>query len=88
MTLQSWLQNRWLTPHDPSAEEVVDLLAAVDRDLDDAALDRLSRNLSTYERAGMTSPSEADEVYRLATRLREDVITWLADRHPDLLPDA
>ena len=148
MTLQSWLENRWLTAHDPSPEEVADLLAAVDRDLEDAALDRLSpdwrfniaynaalqmatlalaaegyrperqraheraiqslrltiaadtrlvdtlegmrrkRNVSTYERAGTTSPSEADEVYRLATRLREDVMTWLADRHADLLPDA
>jgi len=42
MTLQSWLENRWLTKHDPSPEEIADLLAVVDRDLEDAALDRLS----------------------------------------------
>ena len=148
MTLQSWLKNRWLTKHDPSPEEIADLLAVVDRDLEDAALDQLSpdgrlniaynaalqlatlalaaegyrperqrshertiqslrltiaadarlvdtldgvrrkRNLGTYERAGTTSPSEADEVYRLAIRLREDVVKWLADGHPNLVPDA
>ena len=73
MTLQSWLENRWLTKHDPSPDEIADLLAVVD--------------LGTYERAGTTSPSEADEVYRLAIRLREDVVKWLADGHPNLVPD-
>ena len=147
MTLQSWLENRWLTRHDRSPEEVADLLAVVDRDLEDAALDGLSpdwrlniaynaalqlatlalaaegyrperqrsheraiqslrltitadarlvdtldgvrrkRNLTNYERAGTTSPSEANEVYRLATQLREDVMKWLVDRHRDLVPD-
>ena len=48
---------------------------------------RRKRNLSNYERAGATSPSEADEVYRLATTLREDVVQWLVDRHPDLVGD-
>jgi len=42
-------------------------------------------NLTNYERAGTTPPSEADEVYRVATRLREDVVEWLVDRHPDLV---
>jgi len=145
MTLQTWLKNRWLTKHQRSPEEVADLLTIVDRDLEDASVDRLSpdwrlsiahnaalqlatlalaaegyrperlraheraiqslrltiaadprlvdtldgvrrkRNLTNYERAGTTSPSEANEVYRLATRLREDVVKWLVDRHPDLV---
>ena len=145
MTLQTWLKNRWLTKHQRSPEEVADLLAIVDRDLEDASVDRLSpdwrlsiahnaalqlatlalaaegnrperlraheraiqslrltiaadprlvdtldgvrrkRNLINYERAGTTSPSEANEVYRLATRLREDVVKWMVDRHPDLV---
>ena len=42
MTLESWRENRWLTKHDPSPEEIADLLAVVDRDLEDAALDQLS----------------------------------------------
>jgi len=145
MTLQTWLKNRWLTKHQRSPEEVADLLTIVDRDLEDASVDRLSpdwrlsiahnaalqlatlalaaegyrperlraheraiqslrltiaadprlvdtldgvrrkRNLINYERAGTTSPSEANEVYRLATRLREDVVKWMVDRHPDLV---
>jgi hypothetical protein len=145
MTLQTWLKNRWLTKHQRSPEEVADLLAIVDRDLEDASVDRLSpdwrlsiaynaalqlatlalaaegyrperlraheraiqslrltiaadsrfvdtldgvrrkRNHTNYERAGTTSPSEANEVYRLAIRLREDVVKWLVDRHPDLV---
>ena len=36
MTLQSWLTNRWLVEHEPSAEEIADLLSVVDRDLPDA----------------------------------------------------
>ena len=107
MTLQTWLKNRWLTKHQRSPEEVADLLAVVDRDLEDASVESLrltiaadnrlvdtldgmrrKRNLINYERAGTTSRSEASEVYRLATRLREDVLKWLVDRHPDLVPDA
>ena len=49
---------------------------------------RRKRNRANYERAGTTSPSEANEVYRLATRLREDVVQWLVDRHPGLVRDA
>ncbi len=33
MTLEQWQSNGWLTPHTPSREEIVDLLAAADRDL-------------------------------------------------------
>jgi len=36
------LENRWLVEHQPSPEETADLLAVVDRDLQDAAVDRLS----------------------------------------------
>lgn len=42
MTLQRWLANRWLVEHEPSAAEIADLLAVVDRDLGDAGIDRLS----------------------------------------------
>ncbi len=42
MSLSDWLANRWLVEHRGSPEEIADLLAVVDRDLEDAALDRLS----------------------------------------------
>jgi hypothetical protein len=42
MTLKSWFENRWLTAHESSREEIADLLAVVDRDLEDAAVDGLS----------------------------------------------
>lgn len=42
MSLSAWADNRWIVPHAASREEVADLLAVVDRDLTDAAVDRLS----------------------------------------------
>lgn len=33
MSLQSWRQNSWLVEHEPSAEEISNLLAISDRDL-------------------------------------------------------
>jgi hypothetical protein len=40
--LADWLANRWIVAHEPSREEIADLLAVVERDLKDAALPRLS----------------------------------------------
>jgi hypothetical protein len=42
MSLDTWLRNRWLVEHQTSPEEVADLLAVVNRDIDDAAIERLS----------------------------------------------
>jgi hypothetical protein len=36
MTLQQWADNGWLEPHVTSPEEIANLLAIVDRDLEDA----------------------------------------------------
>ncbi len=36
MTLKQWADNGWLKPHRTSRKEIHDLLAIVDRDLDDA----------------------------------------------------
>ena len=49
MTLKSWLENRWLVAHEPSAEEIGDLLGVVDRDLRDAGI----RGLSADWRVGI-----------------------------------
>jgi hypothetical protein len=37
MTLQQWAESGWLKPHAPSREEMANLLAIVDRDLEEAA---------------------------------------------------
>jgi len=37
MTLRQWASSGWLKPHDPSREEMDNLLAIVDRDLEEAA---------------------------------------------------
>lgn len=42
MSLSDWLANRWLVAHSASLEEITDLFAVVDRDLEDAAVARLS----------------------------------------------
>jgi hypothetical protein len=42
MSLRNWLTNHWLVPHEPSREEIADLLAVAERDLTDAAIKSLS----------------------------------------------
>jgi hypothetical protein len=48
---------------------------------------RKKRNIDDYERAGSTSIKEAAELRDLARQLRDDVRSWLARTHPDLLYD-
>jgi hypothetical protein len=42
VSLRDWLANRWIVAHEPNAREIADLFAVVDRDLEDAAVPRLS----------------------------------------------
>jgi hypothetical protein len=49
---------------------------------------RKKRNLSDYERSGVVSDREADEMVRLATDLRQVVAKWLRENHPRLLAGA
>ena len=42
MSLQDWLDSRWIVAHQASVEEIRDLFAVVDRDLADAAIANLS----------------------------------------------
>jgi len=42
MSLRDWLDNRWIVAHEPTVEEMADLLAVVDRDLEAAAIPALS----------------------------------------------
>ena len=42
MTLENWLTSRWLTEHQASPQEIADLLAVVDRDIEASAIEQLS----------------------------------------------
>lgn len=146
MSLRDWLANRWIVVHQPTTDEISDLLAVVDRDLADAAVPRLSadwrlgisynaalqlatlalaasgyrpgreraherailslrhtvgvpqarvdlldavrrkRNQMNYERAGMTSDSEAAELHQVVVEMREKVVRWIKQHHNDLCP--
>ncbi len=56
---------------------------------DPAAIDRLDkfrqkRNISDYERAGLVTEQEAEEMIALAKQLRDDVEQWLRANYPNL----
>jgi len=42
MTLRKWVEYGWLRPHESSREEIRNLLAVVDRDLENARIEKLS----------------------------------------------
>ena len=42
MSLKDWLRNRWLVEHEPSLQEIGDLMTVVDRDLADCQSSGLS----------------------------------------------
>jgi hypothetical protein len=46
---------------------------------------RKKRNISSYDLAGSVSDREADEMFSLATNLREDVESWIRTTWPTLL---
>lgn len=145
MNLKNWQLNGWLTAHETSPQEIADLLAVADRDLQDCTVSGLSadwrlniaynaalqsaaaalaasgyravreahhfrviqslvytidlsaavvtqfdvfrkkRNIGGYERAGMVSDHEADEMLSLAKNIRKKVEDWLNKKYPELL---
>lgn len=46
---------------------------------------RKKRNIGGYERAGLVSDAEADEMVALAKRLRKEVEKWIRTNFPQLL---
>ena len=46
---------------------------------------RKKRNIGDYERAGLVSRAESNEMVALAQRLRQEVGDWLEANHPELL---
>lgn len=47
---------------------------------------RKKRNIGGYETAGLVSEQEAGEMQHLAVSLRDEVLVWLRNNHPKLLP--
>ena len=146
MSLNDWLANRWIVAHEPAVEEIADLFAVVDRDLEVAGLPSLSadwqlgigynavlqlatlalaaegfrmgrdraherailslrhtagieartvdlldavrrkRNQINYEHAGATSAADAAAFHKVVMALRREVVRWLAQKHPALVP--
>lgn len=52
------------------------------RYLDDC---RKKRNVVEYEYVGGASEADADELIRFVKEFRDEVITWLAKKHPELV---
>ena len=48
---------------------------------------RRMRNINDYERAGFVSDGEAEEMLALAKRLREEVLAWIREKHPAMVPE-
>jgi len=46
---------------------------------------RKKRNVGGYERAGIVSDQEVEEMISLARRIRREVRSWIEREHPDLL---
>ena len=45
---------------------------------------RIKRNTVEYDVAGRTSPEEAAELIEFTDELKQDVLDWLRNRHPEL----
>ena len=48
---------------------------------------RKKRNISGYDRAGMVSKQEANEMLKLAIHLRQKIAEWLRENHPTLMKE-
>jgi hypothetical protein len=46
---------------------------------------RKKRNISGYERAGLVSDADADEMHAIARGLRDDVVAWLRTHYAGLM---
>ena len=46
---------------------------------------RKKRNIGGYERAGLVSDHDADEMLGLAKDIRQEVVRCLQEKYPDLL---
>ena len=72
--------------HERAILSLRDTVDADPKTVDLLDLTRRKRNLVNYERAGMTSATEAEEVHAAATALRGEVVRWLKRKHRALCP--
>lgn len=47
---------------------------------------RRRRNVAVYERAGVVSQAEAEELHLQVKRLRDEIVAWLRLEKPELAP--
>ncbi|MFA4985188.1 MAG: hypothetical protein WC712_01260 [Candidatus Brocadiia bacterium] len=47
---------------------------------------RSKRNVTDYDRAGEISEHDAEEIRAEAREFREEILAWLAENHPNLVP--
>jgi hypothetical protein len=68
--------------------QALPLILGPDRQGDADYLDtcRSKRNIAEYDAAGQVSPKEAKELTAFARELRETVIAWVGNKHPELSP--
>jgi hypothetical protein len=68
--------------------QALPLILGAERQGDADYLDacRSKRNLAEYDSAGQVSAKEAKELAAFARELREAVVEWLGERHPELSP--
>jgi hypothetical protein len=78
MTLQNWQANGWLRQHETSPQEIADLLRIVERDLQDAC--RVKRNQAEYDRTGVVSFGEAEELIAFVKEFDVCVRNWLQNQ--------
>ncbi len=46
------------------------------------------RNEALYEKPGLASVEEVEQLMSVVGKLRKWLLTWLAEEHPELLPEA
>lgn len=78
MTWQRLLSARRVQRHTTSKQELEDLRAVVERDLQRNALD--------YDVANVVSETEAAELLKKAQEFKREVEAWIATHHPSLVP--
>jgi len=66
--------------------QALPLILGKERQIDTNFLDtcRVKRNTVEYNRIGATSDSETVELIEFVLELRESVLAWLKDNHPEL----
>ncbi len=74
--------HHWITFQ--ALSQLMESLPSARSDYFDAC--RRKRNIVDYDASGEISEAEAREIYHEAVQFAHDVLVWLEEHHPDLLP--